>query len=87
MSKYLIVQSRWIRGSTQSGEFKIDESGRKREANGLVRHHFLSSLHVIQKHFMYDIEDFDLDEENFSITLADAEGVVFHTRFFALEIP
>lgn len=75
-----------MRGSTQSGETVIDETGRKKEARGLVRHNFLSSLTVIQKHFMYDIEDFYLDEENFSITLADAEGVVFHTRFYALEI-
>ena len=82
---YLIVQSRWLRGSTQSGENVIDTSTRKKEAKGLVRHNFYSTLNVIAKHFMYEVEDFDIDEENYSITLADAEGVWFHTKFFVLE--
>ena len=69
MSKYLIVQSRWLRGSTQSGENVIDEAGRKREARGLVRHHFLSSLNVIQKHFKNsnnDIEEIQPPQTKFN---------------------
>lgn len=86
MYKYIIVQSRWLRGSKHNGERIIAESGRKREANGLVRHHFHSELEVLQKHFMYDVEDFDLDEENQAITLADAEGVWFHCRYYLKEL-
>jgi hypothetical protein len=85
-SMYLIVQIKWSRGSTQNGEHVIDQTTRKKEARGLLRHHFLSTLNVIQKHFMYDIHDFDLDEENYSITLADEYDLVYHTRFYIKEI-
>jgi hypothetical protein len=83
---YLIIQSKWIRGSDQNGEYVIDRSSRKREANGLARHHFLSSLNVIQKHFMYDIHDWELDEENLSVTLADESDLIYHTKFYVREI-
>lgn len=83
---YLIIQRKWVRGSTQNGEHVIDQSNRKKEANGLLRHHFLSNLNVVQKHFMYDIFDFELDQENYSITLADEFDLVYHTRFYILEV-
>lgn len=86
MYKYIIVQSRWMRSSEHNGERVVAYTGRKREANGLVRHHFHSQLEVLLKHFMYDVEDFHLDEENYAITLADAEGLWFHCQFYSKEL-
>lgn len=85
-AKYLIVQSKWIRDSTQSGEHIVARSSRKREARGLARHNFNSNLEVVAKHFCYEMEEFEVDEENLSVTLADDKGIYFHSRFFVLEI-
>jgi hypothetical protein len=81
---YLIIQQRWIRGSKLNGEWLIDSSARKREAKGLVKHHFHSAMEMMIKHD-YPAEDFHIDEENHSITLADEEGLWYHTRFYMKE--
>lgn len=81
---YYIVQSRWIKGSDQSGEFVVDHSTRIREARGLVRHQFNSQMEMMVKHD-YPFDDFHIDEENYSITLADETGLWFHTKFFLIE--
>lgn len=86
MYKYWVVQSRWLRDSSQNGERLIAQYTRKKLARGETRATFHSNLEVISKHWMYDVEDFDIDEENLSITLSDEKSVWFHSRFFVIKL-
>ncbi len=85
MSKYLIIHSRWIRGSTQSGEFVVGEATRKKEARGLTRHNFNSTLEMITKH-QFPADDWLIDEDANEVVLGDIDGVYYRSKFFALEI-
>jgi len=80
---YLIIQSKWIRGSSQNGERLVNSCSRLREARGLVRHHFKSHLEMVMKHMYWD--DFDLSEEECWIVLADEEGIFYYSKFFFKE--
>ena len=82
---YHVVQSRWIRGSDQSGEHIVWSGTQKREANGQARHIFKSHLDMLVRHNMVT-DDFDLDEEALSVTLADDEGLWYYSRFRMIEI-
>lgn len=78
--RYLIILSKWIRNSTQNGESIIDSSNRIKTANGLARHHFFSALDVIARHGGYE-DEFDVDEQNLSIALADDYSIYYYESF------
>ena len=83
--KYLIIQQQWIRNSTQNGERLIDTSTRRKEANGLARHYFKSNLEMLIKHYI-DFDEYEIDEQDHSIALADEESICYYSRFYVREI-
>ncbi len=85
---YLIVQSRWLRGSSQNGENLIAKSTRKREAFGLAKSTFYSHMEMMVTHkYHYRYDNFEIDEDNLSITLADDESIAYNMRYYVLQIP
>lgn len=86
--QYYIVQSRWIRNSSQNGENIVAKSTRKREARGLARHHFHSHMEMLITHkYHYRYDTFDIDEENLRITFADDESVTYSMHYYVMELP
>ena len=84
---YLIVQSKWRRGSSQNGENLIATSTRKREARGLLKQNFNSHMEVLIEHkYHYDFDEYDFDEENYRLSLADDEGIAYSIRFYIIEL-
>jgi hypothetical protein len=83
--EYLIVQQRWIRNGSQNGEHLVQKTGRRKEANGLVRHNFNSHMDMILKH-QIDYDDYEIDEQDHSIALADEKGICYYCRFYVLEV-
>ena len=83
--EYLVVYTRWIRDSTQSGETLVGTSGRKKEANGMAKSNFHSHLEMLITH-KYPFYDYEIDMENLSIALSDEFGIWYFAKFFVLEV-
>jgi hypothetical protein len=80
----LIVYQRWIRGSDQNGEFLVGETNRRKEARGMCKSNFISHLEMLITH-QYPFDDFETDEENFSVALSDELGIFYYTKFYIIE--
>jgi hypothetical protein len=50
----------------------------------MCKTNFLSHLEVLIEH-NYPFDDFEIDEENFSIALSDELGLSYYTKFYIME--
>lgn len=81
---YQIVYVRWIRGSTQNGEYLVSTSTRIKEARGMCRSNFFSHMEMMINH-NYPFDEYEIDLENNWIALADDVGLWYYAQFYVKE--
>lgn len=84
---YLIIQSRWIRGSTQSGENIVWAGFRKKEAEGQLKAQTHSHFDMLAHHEYFGMDDVEVDIDTHEIVGADKEGIYYRIKYTMIEVP